>query len=327
MPVRGFLRVEGNPTCRALFFAALVAACGSSDTKSREAPKDAAVVHKPPAVIHLPEPKLELPHQESFSLLEPGAERREPLRYSLTPGVTQHFTTTKLRSRKLADGTWGPPTELPAMTVGFAMTTDTGRPATLRALTPTVAKPSTETDAYLASWRALEGHQLEMPIDDRGRIGKLTTDEKDATRRDATLDDLAQRLLVTVVPLPEEAIGVGAKWRVVTILRQRPAIVKQTATYTLRAKTAKGWKIDVAIQRTGEEQVVTGPELPKDAAANILAIGRKVTGTVTVVPGAVFPTGKLSVDSIMHLRIAMPNRRVVEQIFEDVGTVELTTAR
>lgn len=326
--MRGFMGRGTSPTCRVLFLVAMLASCKSgSKTQPREAPKDAAVVHKPPAVIHLPEPKLELPRQHSFELIAPGAAPREPLRYTLAPGVTQHLTTTKLRSRRLADGTWGPATDLPAITVGFAVTVEADKPAQLRALTPKVAKPSPEADAYLASWRELEGHQLGMPIDARGRLGKLTTDETDENRRDATLDDLAQRLLVTIVPLPDEPVGIGAKWRSVTILRQRPALVKQTATYTLRARTAKSWKIDVEIQRVGEEQVVTSPDLPEDAAANILAVGRKLEGTVTVIPGALFPTGKLSVDSIIHMRIATADRKVYEQILEDVGTVELFDER
>ena len=58
------------------------------------------------------------------------------------------------------------------------------------------------------------------------------------------------------MPLPDKPIGAGATWKVVTILREGHAYVKQTATYKLAsAPSATGpWKIDVEIKRIAEEQ-------------------------------------------------------------------------
>src|SRR5690606_33184804 len=109
--------------------------------------------------------------------------------------------------------------------------------------------PTPEATQYLAGWRSVEGRRVAIEVDPRGQLGQLVfADDPTGARSQEGKDELAQRLLVMLVPLPDEPVGVGASWRAVTMLRQRPAIVKQTATYTLLERTSAGWKLGVELQ-------------------------------------------------------------------------------
>ena len=114
-------------------------------------------------------------------------------------------------------------------------------------------------------------------------------------------------MLVLAIPLPEEPVGVGAKWRVATVLRQHPAIVKQVATYTLVARTAKRWKIAVDIERHGEEQVVFDRRCRPARSRPSSCSPVTLEGTLEVDPAQPLPTGTLTAKSMLHVRIAMPD--------------------
>lgn len=79
-------------------------------------------------------------------------------------------------------------------------------------------------------------------------------------------------------------IGAGASWRVVTVLRQGPAYAKQTATYTLKAMTAAGWRVHVKLQRVAEDQAIADPSLPPGTVAELIAMFRQLEGDVDVDP-------------------------------------------
>jgi hypothetical protein len=319
--------------------AAAAVACGNS-SPAKPVKKDAAVAVDPNpsrvlSVAHFDEPVIVLPKQESFTLLAPGTGAKAALRYQLAAATSESHGQTRLESRRLSGGTWGPVVKLPPIDDGFAITieADRKRPLGFRPLVGTIGgtTQTPEAEQYLATWRTIEKRMFGVVFDDRGQLGEISfADDPTMTRSGEAKDELVQRLLATVIPLPDEPVGTGAKWRVVTILRQRPAIVKQTATYTLTARD-KRWRIGVEVTRIGEPQVVTDPNLPKGAAANILALVRKLHGTVDLDPTRPLPTGTLAVESTLHARIAIPGPdptkdpgRVEELILDDHGTVQLT---
>jgi hypothetical protein len=308
----------------------LVACHGSSSKLDPKVKKDAGppvVEHKelPLTIAHLPEPEVELPKLDSFTLLEPGKGARHALRYAIPAGTATYSADTRLRSRHLAHGTWGDTVELPAITDGFTVSTaDAAKPTIFRATPATAAKRTPEAEAYLTTWRAIENRVIQVKLDDRGQLASVVFAD-DPTGKDsrAQRDEVVQRLLLTLVPLPEEPVAPGAQWRVVTILRQRPAIVKQTATYTLVEATAHAWKIDAKIVRIAEEQVVKDPALPPGVVARVLAFVRTADAKLTVAPNRVLPTGSMSIESTLHVRFAAAQRDQEEQIFEDTGTITL----
>lgn len=296
------------------------------------AKQDAAVEVRPPVgltVHRFDTPPVELPLHKSFTLLAPGEGAKHTLRYELAAEPVSHFATTTLTSRRLAKGTWDKPKRMPPVKNGLAFTPGApGSPLAVRVLPGTlVGRETPEALQYLTEWKALEGRRLTIAVDPRGTLGKVTfTDDPDTKRSATERDEIVQRMLATLVPVPEEPVGTGAHWRVVTVLRQRPAVVKQTATYTLRAVEDDRWTVDVDIRRIGESQLLLDPDLPAHAAVELVALVRELRGTLTVDRSQVLPTGKLTVSSTIHVRARTPTS-TTEEIVEDTGSVVLESAR
>jgi hypothetical protein len=285
-----------------------------------------------PQIIVMDEPALALPSEESFRLLDPGRGARAALRYRTAATSTAVIARTTLASRRLEHGALSSPTRLPEIRDGFAIAIDADHPGRV-ALHPLVAESAADTadaDAYLAPWRTLlQDHRATVEVNDRGAIIAIHFDDDPAGARSARAkDELVQRLLSLIVPLPAEPIAAGARWRVVTILRQGPTLAKQTATYTLIARRAAGWKLHVQLVRVAEQQRITDPSLPPGTAAELIALFRTLEGDVEVDPELpLIAGGALAIESRLHARLQPPGQAPVEQIFEDTGRLTLARCR
>jgi hypothetical protein len=305
----------------------------------RAAPDDAG----PPVdggsrVIVMPEPVVALPRLESFQLLSPGKGARGVLRYALAAGTTAMMASSALRSRHLDRGAFTRPAVLPAIRDGFEVAIAaprTGRFA-LRPVVGQVAAASSDADAYLAPWRTLlQGRPIALELDDRGAIASIRfEDDPSGATSPQARDELVQRLLSLIVPVPAESVGTGASWRAVTILRQGPAVAKQTAIYTLIARTPTRWKLRVKLLRVGQRQDIVDPALPRGTSAELVALFRALEGDVEVDPALpLIAGGALAVESRLHARLQLPapagrpRPAVVEQMFEDTGKVSFARCR
>ena len=252
-------------------------------------------------------------------VLDPGTGDRALLRYALgeTPITTQ--IEMKLTQRRMHDGIWDRPNAMPPITLAFA--TKSGGPGVvaMRPLPGAIhGRVSADASSYLAAWKASEDRPFTLSFDARGQIGPPRFDDDPANERSRDpVDDLTQRLLSVIVPVPEEPVGIGASWNVVTSLVQRPVVVKQTGTYTLLARTATRWTIGVDIRRSAEPQKL-------DESTDLVSLTRLYQGTLEVSPDRALPNGALGAESSMHLRITPKSGPVVERLLEDKGAVGLT---
>jgi hypothetical protein len=343
--------VIGRPRAAVVALAA-VAACNSAPPASRDnaarpaAPLDASPPDGPagvrpaaapsppgaPRIIAMDEPTVALPSQESFRLLDPGNGARTALRYRPAAATTAVMARTRLTSRHFDRGERSAPTALPAIRDGFAIEIAADRPGrlALHALAGEAAADSRDADAYLAAWRTLlQDRRIAVDLDDRGAITAIRfDDDPTGARGDRARDELVQRLLSLIVPLPAEPVAIGARWRVVTILRQGPALAKQTATYTLIARGPAGWKLHVKLQRVGEPQRIVDPSLPPGTEAELVALFRALEGDVTVDPALpLIAGGELAIESRLHARLQPPGQPPIEQMFEDTGSVSFLQCR
>jgi hypothetical protein len=285
-----------------------------------------------PRAITLDEPPISLPRQESFQLLDAGKGRKATLRYAFAAGTLASIAEVALSSRQLTRDGFSRPTALPVIRDGFAITVATDQPdrLALRALRGEPATRTPDTDAYLATWRTLlENRPITAAVDPRGQLSTITfLDDRAGTRSARARDELAQRLLGTIVPLPVEPVGTGASWRVVTILRHGPAYAKQTATYTLISRTPDRWKLRIKLQRVGEEQRVADPSLPPGTTSDLVALFRLLKGDVEVDPTyPLIAAGSLTMEARVHVRLQAPNQPPTEQIFDDTGKVAFSLCR
>jgi hypothetical protein len=315
----------------------------------RAAPADAAPaapepaapeppVDPPPRVIVMPEPAVALPRQESVQLLSSGKGARVALRYTLAAGTTAMMASSALRSRHLDRGAFTRPAALPPIRDGFEIAIAAPRAGrfTLRPVIGQVAAPSPDADAYLAPWRTLlQGRPITLELDDRGAIASLRFDDDPSGATSAQArDELVQRLVSLIVPLPAEPVGTGASWRAITLLRQGPAVARQTAIYTLIARGPARWKLHVKLQRVGRRQQIVDPALPQGTSAELIGLFRALEGDVEIDPALpLIAGGALTVESRLHARLQLPapagrpRPAIVEQMFEDTGKVSFARCR
>lgn len=321
----------------ALALAALALGCGGKKRAPRPIADDAAVAGPtvrdltPPSRAPFPEPVVAMPKELRATLLAPGAAPRAVRRYRPIAETRELRVTMAITASGFRNGAWSDPTALPAITEGFGIITEAGgATVALRGLVGEVAAGGTDAtradaESYLGRWRKLlERRRLAVAVDDRGRLGAITAHDDPAGASDATKDELVQRWLGLAVPLPAEPIGVGARWRVVTLLRTGGAVLKQTATYTLTAADASGLTVEVELVRVGEQQLIEVPGLPADVTAELIALRREVKGTLVVGPGSPLArTGHLTSSSSAHARWTGPTG-AVDEVSDDTATVELT---
>ena len=252
------------------------------------------------------------PRQDPVVLVDAGSEPRAALRYAIAPESTQHLALeTHAKGRQVVGSKWSELAELPVMKTEYTITA-----AGNGALTVEAGEGPAE-----GAWALIAGRRFQLIGDDQQRFGGLGFADGGPIGR-ASLDEVAQRLLALSVPVPGDPVGIGGTWRVVTLLRQRPALVKQTATYTLLARDAARWKVGVELVRIAEPQTAEDPGLPTGTSVDVVALVVRISGQLQIAPSRAFPTGELATSSTMHIKIKSA-AGVAEQLFEDQSRIQI----
>jgi len=241
-----------------------------------EKPAPALKVEPAAKPAALPEPVI--------TLLDPGAEAgRRELRFKLTEGATDTMVMSmKMGMEMTMNEQAMPKTELPTMTFTVTMKVekiDESGDATC-VLEFTDAAIADEEgvipavrDGMQDAAAKVKGMGAEVVISDRGitRSSKTRGDAKDPQVAQL-MESMNQSMQQMSCPFPKEAVGVGAKWQVVTTPNLGGFTQTLTATYTLTSLTEDGAKFDAVMEQSAKEQDVNNPALPEGASARIKSL-------------------------------------------------------
>ncbi|MEM1033760.1 MAG: hypothetical protein AAGN82_25720 [Myxococcota bacterium] len=89
------------------------------------------------------------------------------------------------------------------------------------------------------------------------------------------MQSMEQAMNEVLAPLPEEAVGKGAKWKFVRTARQSGVLVTQTATYELLGVKPGKIKLGVELEQTAPRQAIRAPN---GARLELMALQAKGTG-------------------------------------------------
>lgn len=326
----------------ALLGALAVAGCRGKPAAKQAPAADAGVsgprirTLPPSPTVFPPEPPAEMPRELRFTLLEPGTGKRTRLRYRGGGAARELTARATVTTHAYADGAWTDELTLAPVRDGFGISADATSAGALivhlRPLVASVEAPAgaaatpavSAAEAYVARWRSLlEKRRADVTIDARGRLtAAVILDDPAAGQSDAR-DELVQRWLGLVVPVPEEPVAPGARWRVVTILRAGGATLKQNATYTLVSAGDAGWTVEVSAERIGEPQDISIPGVA-GSPGELVALRRVVTGSVTVSSSDPLPLrGSLTAEVSTHARFRLDGGRSTERYTDDRATITL----
>jgi hypothetical protein len=293
---------------------------------------------------------LPAPRVRSFELQDAGKEPRQALRYGAEAGENALTVTVRVDTRELVGEEWTPWGTLPELRYGLALRREAAGSALdaldaieIRGLDMAVGQPAAaepDVAAYVA--RATEelsrryrdqvqGRRASATIDARGHIEVLEPVAGGQPAPGAhTRQEMLQILAESVVPLPEEPVGAGARWRVTMLMRRGAGMVNQTGTYELVAIESQGgapsWRIRATIKQDGEHQTIVAPELPSGVSAELVALLWRAEGELEVSPRSLTPrSGKLTIEYGVHSRLETGGPPM-DLLLESKGAIELATA-
>lgn len=321
-----------------LFFVAI--AC---DSKSDESANPAPVKEKVTASATPPAPSAALsvppasgsaePHVEvaeaadagplkktkgpKVELLAAGAEPKRELRYVYKKGQKERIdltTKTKLGMTMMGKTVDAPATPPISMIASLEVSSVDADGTAKRKLavekvkligaTDTANPQAKELAQQLGSLERLRGRD---EVDSRGVVRAIKmefTGNNDPTLKQIA-DSMEQNFGQLGAPFPEEAVGVGAKWRVKTRLEQLGFRLDQTATYKLVALDGDKGKLEISIQQSAPAGKLALPGLPPGAAADLEGMTGNGTGDVAFELGRTVPSGTMETTADIHVKINM----------------------
>lgn len=123
-------------------------------------------------------------------------------------------------------------------------------------------------------------------------------------------------------PMPAQAVGVGAKWRVSMSPTLNGISMNQTATYEVANIQGNLITLNTSVEQEADAQSMTLPGLPANATANLKSLDGSGRGEVTMDLTKIVPiSGNMSMDSNSEMLVQMRDNGRVER-----KTLEMTTS-
>lgn len=247
-----------------------------------------------------------------FEVLDAGREPRILLRYSIADGTTTTSITTFVVSKETRGETTVAMSDLKSLEVesvfGPARNSDDGlvydyEITSAKAVVAPGVSPEARAEIRRSA-ASLKGSGATASFNDRGRMLNSSVNERamEVPVR-ALLAIINTEHALSLIVLPDEAVGVGARWIVRKELSVHGFRMSQDLTYTLVERPDEDHVVlDVVFERHGQPQVVEQP----DGETSVEVIASHTSGT-----------GRIELD----LRSLRSSARAKGQVTDVVDTV------
>lgn len=248
-------------------------------------------------------------------VLEEGTGDKKALRYHYSAG-SKHVMLMRLQmgmSMKVGERTM-PPVDLPAMLMRAVITMGQpdGELMPYEFAIPTApeveAKEGT-SEAVIAGLKAslgaMTGLKGTASVDARGATqeGKFVLDGKDNPQLAQLLDSMGQSMRQMSIPLPETAVGVGARWQARQRMQMGGMTIYQVGEYALESMDGDKLKLKVKLTQLGPKQTMDPPGLPPGVKAELLDMRGAGEGTMDVDLTSLVPVSEVKVTSNTSMRM------------------------
>ncbi len=127
-----------------------------------------------------------------------------------------------------------------------------------------------------------------LVLDARGRLVRSEVKPPAGTEGKA-FKNLEKALMNALVPLPEEPVGVGARWTVTQPVEESGLSLKQTVSYTLTSLEGDRAAVRFQLEQQGDQSSFSMSGLPEDTAVHLVALVSKGEGEAEVDLGHLLP--------------------------------------
>ncbi|HEX6323575.1 MAG TPA: hypothetical protein VFZ36_07610 [Vicinamibacterales bacterium] len=104
-------------------------------------------------------------------------------------------------------------------------------------------------------------------------------------------------------PLPDEPLGVGAKWDVRQPVESGGMRLDQTTTYEITAMDAASVTMAVTMEQRAANQALTPPGMPPGAEATLVSMEGTGNGRITLADGSMIPLSDLAINGRMTMDV------------------------
>lgn len=251
-----------------------------------------------------------------FELLATGSEPRQELRFSPPSGQSEMMVLTMTMEITLDLGAGAP---MPATTqktppIKMFNSSTIGTVADGRIEQRVVfdryelGEDPSGAGAMMAqamgqAFDQMKGFEQRMIYDTRGMIieGDWTVPPGMDPQLAANLQNVNQSLEQAMLRLPEEAVGVGAKWKEISEIDSNGLTIVQTAEYTIDAIDNKRVSVSTAIGQVPKTMKLEAPNMP-GVEVDVLEFDSKGTGKVEIDLDHMIPfSGSSTMDTSMTI--------------------------
>lgn len=277
-----------------------------------------------------PEPPRDTALREpAVTLLEPGAEPRQTIRYRPLAGSTEPMVMTMTMDVAMtADGQPLPDGRTPPMQMTMAIdiqeVQEDGDIRYRMRLDEAKVLEAEGVPAELAgrldtALRSMVGLSGDVLISDRGvtKEARFVLPENAGPQLEQMLAGMRQSLSQFSAPVPEEPVGPGARWTVQLHPVANGMQLDQTVTYTLESIDDAGADMNIEYTQTAQPQRVNPLGLPPDAAIDLKSLAGSGAGRIRIVYDRLVPAESTLRGSTTS-NMAISAARVTQQIQQKI---------
>lgn len=256
-----------------------------------------AVIAEIPRVVQQPASGAPEPSRSTkppqIELLNPGAEPRQELRLKPAINVTETTTmTVKMDMEMSLDGRSFPGVKVPPSLLTWeAKVTKIDANGDIHSeFSYTNAELAGDTsnfppavlDSMRSSLKSTIGIKGSFITDNRGfnKGGSIIVPESSDTKVKQMIQQMSKSIEQLSTPLPAEAVGKGAKWRVISGSDFTGMNVNNIATYELTDFQDGTVALNVTIEQQANPQTVTSPQLPAGTTLTLKSLASRGRGAL-----------------------------------------------
>ena len=250
-----------------------------------------------------------------ITLLSAGAAPRSTLRYVIAPKSKVQLTMSVdvSMSMSMDSGAAMPAMDMPQMTMDadfevtdVAANGDISYTFAFTRMTVDTADPNMQT-VFGAMANDIKNVRGTAVVSNRGvaRSMKLNTEKVANPQLQQTLSSTMSSIENLSMPLPEEAVGAGARWEVRHSLSAGGMFQVQKGTYELVSADGKAASLKVATEQSAPPQVIAPPGLPPGAQVSLQKLTGQGHGTVQLQLDTLVPTSQMTQQSNTAMQMAI----------------------
>lgn len=240
-----------------------------------------------------------------------GAAPRRPLRYAVPAGYRSHMNMDMTMSIAMGAGEQRmPPVNVPTVRIGAdtavtSVTPDGDMTFTIAFTGMNFQSTAGMDAAALAPFEAMSSQFRNIrgtaTISSRGVTRDLQMDTSGVSNPQLSqmMGSVKNSLSGLSMPLPEEPVGVGARWEVRQAMGSSGVTLFQKVGCELAAVDDRSATIAVTIDQTAPAQTMQNPSLPSGTAVSIESIAGSGNGTMKLAFDSLVPTSEMTSKSTM----------------------------